>query len=875
MRYLSNTTSAQCLLAAVLLASGCSVTAQSVTVYQTNADQSLLLAQQPSVGFGSSTSGATTITVDPGIRYQQMDGFGGALTDSSNYLIYDKLTAAQQSSVLQSLFSTTNGIGLSFLRLPMGATDFSAQGDFSYDDMPSGETDPNLTDFSLSKDMTYTIPVVKEALQVNPNLMIYMLPWSPPGWMKTSGTMNGGDFNTAYYSSLANYFVKTIQGYEAQGITIYAIAPQNEPENSTDGYPSESFSSSEESTFIANYLGPALASANLTTKIFDYEHNLTDITYPETVLQGAAYPWVIGTTWHCYNGGEATTASQLQAQYPEKGNWFTECTTTAAGVFSSDLAWAMENQIIGGPRNYAQAVLEWNLVLDQNYGPQNGGCTNCTPMITVNDSSSPATISYDEAYYFFGQASKFVNPGAYMIESNSAAPGTGGIEDVAFQNPSGSVALIVFNDASSSAAFNVDWAPNNEAFTYTLPAGSVATFSWVPSAGSLPEAPENLVATASASGSQIDLTWSSSSAPGATYNVYRSTSSSFTPSFSNLVAGSLSGTSYSDTGLAPGTTYYYVVNAADVNGYSSNSNQASATTGNTTIMSASSDYVIINEASGNCVDDDGSTSNGTVLQQWQCMPGNENQEWWLWSQNDQYYVIGNYNTNVTVWTVANAGTTPGTAVIQGSWGYGNNQEWQPVLLATGYYQFVDRNSGRCLDVPGGSNSNDLQLEIDTCNGSASQSFTLGALSNSVASGAWYEVINQTSGMCMSDTGSGTGNGTALDQVTCGSVPDQGWQFEPTNNGYYAAYNENATSLVWDDTNGSTTNGNKIQLWSWADNTNQQWLPQLQTNGLWTFTNLTSGSCLDNAGSTTSGTQMTQWSCQSGNSNQQYELVRIQ
>lgn len=852
-----------------------SACAQTVTVYQTNPDQSLLLAQQPSFTFGSSTSGAATITINPGVRYQQMDGFGGAFTDSSTYLVYNKLTSAQQTSLLDSLFSTTGGIGLSFIRLPMGASDFSAQGDFSYDDMPSGETDVDLANFSLAKDMSYTIPVVQAALQVNPNLKIYMLPWSPPGWMKTSGTMNGGDFNTTYYSSLANYFVKTIQGYQSEGIPIYAVTPQNEPENSSGSYPSESLSSDEEATFIASYLGPALAANNLTTKIFDYDHNFTDITYPETVLEGTAYPYVAGTTWHCYSGGNVTTATQLHSEYPDKGNWLTECTGTAGNSFAGDLAWSMENQIIGGPRNYGQSVLFWNLVLDQNYGPQNGGCGDCTPFITVDDSTSPSTISYDETYYFIGQASKFVSPGAWVIASNSAAPGSGGIEDVAFQNSNGSIALIVFNDAASSTPFNVVWGPNSEPFTYTLPAGAAATFTWMPPVGTLPGSPSDLTATASASGSQINLSWTASSTSAVTYNVYRSITSGFTPGSGNLIASSLTGTSYTDTGLATSTTYYYVVSAANGNGYSSNSNQASATTAATTIIAPSAYYVMINAASGSCVDDDGNTSNGTAVQQWQCGVGNTNQEWWLWSQNDEYSVIGDYVTNATVWTVSGAGTTNGTPVVQGSWAYGNNQEWQPVELSDGYYTFVDRNSGLCLNVPGGSNTNGIQLQIEACNGSSSESFVMGAISNNIVSGASYVVVNQTSGMCLTDTGSGTGNGTALDQQTCGSLPDQIWQFWPTSNGYYAAFNGNATSLVWDDTNGSLNNGNLIQLWSWANNSNQQWLPQLQSNGMWTFTNLTSGSCLDNAGSTSSGTQMTQWACQSGNTNQQFELLRVQ
>jgi len=448
----------------------------TVTVYQTNADQSLLLAQQPSVSFGSSGAGSTTITINPSVQFQEIDGFGASMTDSSSYLIYNKLNAAQQTTLLQSLFSRSNGIGLSFLRQAMGATDFSAQGNFSYDDVPAGQTDVSLANFSIADDLKYTIPVLKQVFAINANINVEMLPWSPPAWMKISGTMNGGNFNDSYYSSLASYFVKTIQAYQAQGISVYAIAAQNEPENSNSSYPTEAFSSGEETSFIGSYLGPALQANKLNTKIFGYEHNWNDTTYPETILgDPTAGPYVAGTSWHCY-AGSVSAQSTVQAAYPTKGTWFTECSGSVGSVFGTDLAWNMENLIIGATRNWARSVSEWNLVLDQNSGPQNGGFTNCRGLVTLNDSVSPATLTYNVEYYAFAHAAKFVLPGAYRIQSNSATAGTGGIEDVAFQNPDASIALIVFNDGGSSATFNVSW--NNETFSYTLPGGAVATFSW-------------------------------------------------------------------------------------------------------------------------------------------------------------------------------------------------------------------------------------------------------------------------------------------------------------------------------------------------------------------------------------------------------------
>ena len=205
---------------AALLPGGLALHAQTVTPYQTNGDQSQLLAKQSTFNFTNTANGTYTITINPNTTYQQMDGFGGAMTDTSAYLIYNKLTSAQQSTLMNYWFNQSTGIGLNFLRQPMGSSDFTAQGFFTYDDLPSGQTDVNLANFSIAKDLTYTIPVLKQALGVNPNIKFELLPWSPPAWMKSSGTLNGGNFNDTYYSSLAQYFVKTIQAYQGQGVPV-------------------------------------------------------------------------------------------------------------------------------------------------------------------------------------------------------------------------------------------------------------------------------------------------------------------------------------------------------------------------------------------------------------------------------------------------------------------------------------------------------------------------------------------------------------------------------------------------------------------------------------------------------------------------------
>jgi glucosylceramidase len=447
----------------------------TVQVVETTGDQAMLLQAQPNVSFATGgKTGGLVVTVDPTTQYQQMDGFGGSLTDSSAWLIWNKLSASQQNTLMQQLFSPSSGIGISFLRQPMGATDFSASGNYSYDDVPSGTTDPNLTNFSVAHDAAYILPLVKQALSINPTIEVVALPWSPPAWMKSSGTMNGGNMNTAYFPSLAQYFVDFVQAYQQQGISIYALSVQNEPLYSTAGYPSEYLAATDESTFIANNLGPALNTAGLgNLKIFAYEHNWDNTTYAESLLGGSAAQYVAGTSFHCY-AGDPSAQSTVRTAFPAKDIWFTECSGITSSSFAGDLVWNAEHLLIGATRNWARSVSLWNLALDQNSGPKNGTCSNCRGVVTIDDSASPATVTFNVEYYILGHLGKFVLPGAYRIDSNTF--GAGSIEDVAFQNPDGSIVLLVLNSASNPGTFTVSF--KGQSFNYTLSAGALATFEW-------------------------------------------------------------------------------------------------------------------------------------------------------------------------------------------------------------------------------------------------------------------------------------------------------------------------------------------------------------------------------------------------------------
>ncbi|MDB4900959.1 MAG: glucan endo,6-beta-glucosidase [Mucilaginibacter sp.] len=440
-----------------------------VNLWVTSGDQSKLLKQQPSINFAADAgTNKTTVTVDENTTYQGIDGFGYCLTGGSATLI-NQLSSAQGDSLLHELFLTgTNQIGVSYLRISMGASDLSAS-DFTYDEVPAGQTDLSLTNFSISQELTDLVPLLKRIIALNPAIKIIATPWTPPTWMKSNKSFIGGRLNTAYYDVYAKYFVKYIQAMKAQGITIDAVTPQNEPLNPNNN-PSLLMYAGEETNFIKNNLGPQFQTNSITTKIIAYDHNCDHPDYPDSVLADAnANPYVNGSAFHLYSGA-ITALSTVHTNYPTKSLYFTEQYTSSTGSFSGDLSWHVNNLIIGAPRNWSRNVLEWNLASDPNYGPHtSGGCTTCKGALTIGGTSITRNVSY----YIIAHASKFVSPGAVRISSNTFS---GGIQDVAFKNADGSKVVIALNTGHTSQTFKLKW--GSESFSYTLPVGSVVSFKW-------------------------------------------------------------------------------------------------------------------------------------------------------------------------------------------------------------------------------------------------------------------------------------------------------------------------------------------------------------------------------------------------------------
>lgn len=440
-----------------------------VAMWLTQPDQSALFQKQ-NLGllFGTNSNSNPTIAIDTAKAYQTIDGFGYTLTGGSATLI-NALPAAQEDALLQELFATdSNKIGVSYLRLSLGASDMSATA-FTYDELPSGQTaDNDLKYFSIEQEKADLIPILKKIIAINPTIKILSCPWTAPTWMKTNNSFRGGSLKTDCYDAYARYFVKYIQAMKAEGITIDAITPQNEPLN-PNNTPALVMQPNEQLAFVKNSLGPQFKSAGINTKIILYDHNLDRTDYPMTILADpAASAYVDGSAFHLY-AGDIASMSTVHDAYPNKNLYFTEQWVGAPGDFASNLSWHVKNLIIGATRNWSRNVLEWNLAADAAYRPHtDGGCTSCLGALTVG----PNTVSRNVAYYIIAHASKFVRPGSARIDSN--VPDN--LSNVAFKTADGKKVLIVLNTASAPQTFNIKF--NNKVVTTSLNAGSVATYVW-------------------------------------------------------------------------------------------------------------------------------------------------------------------------------------------------------------------------------------------------------------------------------------------------------------------------------------------------------------------------------------------------------------
>ncbi|MDQ6806845.1 MAG: glucosylceramidase [Actinomycetota bacterium] len=456
----------------------------NVEVVITSAGLTQALTRMPDLLFSSAAPASPIIHVSGAARYQRITGFGGAMTDSSAWLIRERLGPGTRDALMNALFGAT-GIHLNLLRVPMGASDFtSGRKPYSYDDMPPGKTDPKLRQFSIRHDTSFIVPALAQALSINPGLFVLANPWSPPGWMKSNDAMGNPD-DTAYLKpsalrSLAAYFVRFLQAYSMLGIHVTAITPQNEPGQASI-YPGMNLSEPSEAAFVRDDLVPALKAAKLDTKIYGYDWGWSapQIRYAHSLVRSAAARELTGISTHCYRGNP-TTISALHAEAPRLDEIIGECSPGIMPASTSEVE-------IGSMRNWASALALWNLALDRTGGPvqpPNHACPKCTGIVTVEESTQ--TVRFTRDYYQLGQISKFVLPGAVRIGSNHfvsyvhpskhRSMATPGLDDVAFENPDGSRVLVAYNGSSTSITFGVE--DGGQYFSSTLAPRATGTFIW-------------------------------------------------------------------------------------------------------------------------------------------------------------------------------------------------------------------------------------------------------------------------------------------------------------------------------------------------------------------------------------------------------------
>ena len=431
----------------------------------TNTDKSALLEKQMALLPVAQNQSQPVISVDETLQYQSMDGFGYALTGGSAMLI-NAMTPETRSALLNELFGNReNELAVSYLRISIGASDLSDRV-FTYNDLPAGETDPEMKKFSIEPEQKDLIPVLKEILKINPKIKIMGSPWTPPVWMKTNKNSKGGSLLPEFYDAYALYFVKYINAMKAEGIRINVITIQNEPLHPGNN-PSLLMPAAEQAAFIKKSLGPAFRNAGLDTKIIIYDHNANRIDYPLEILNDAeARQYVDGSAFHLYEGG-IDALSKVHMAHPDKNLYFTEQWVGAPGNFAGDFNWHVQNLIIGASRNWCKTVIEWNLAADPNQDPHTeGGCTQCLGAVTIDGNA----VTRNPAYYIIGVASKFVPAGSVRIESNLPE----NLPNVAFKTPEGKTVVIVLNSFKAELTFQLKM--KGKYFSPSLKSGSVATF---------------------------------------------------------------------------------------------------------------------------------------------------------------------------------------------------------------------------------------------------------------------------------------------------------------------------------------------------------------------------------------------------------------
>jgi len=455
----------------------------AVELWLSTEDRRLQLKQQPDIAMSFREQQDADIIIDSKTTYQVMAGFGAAMTDASAWLLQNKLSVLQRAALMHELFGPPPNLNFNMLRLTIGASDFSLQ-PYTLDDVPFGATDPGLAHFNVTPNLQQeVIPAVREALAVNPGLLIVASSWSAPAWMKTSENLIGGELLEQYESTYADYLVRYLDAFRGFGIPIFALTLQNEPGFTPVTYPGMEMDAQTRARVIAQYLGPKLASRKPRTHILEWDHNWSHPEQPLAVLGNPdAARYIDGVAWHCYEGSQYAQG-EVHRAFPQKDVYLTECSGGDwASSVNGELIWFTRNLLVLGTKQWARGVIYWNLALDEAHGPHFGGCDLCKGVVTI-DSRTGAVTRNDE-YYALAHFSRFVPPGAVRVKSTDT-DAEKGFANVAFLNEAeGTLVLIVVNTHATPRTISV--AEGQTRFEYAMPGRSVGTFVWYPDrAGSL------------------------------------------------------------------------------------------------------------------------------------------------------------------------------------------------------------------------------------------------------------------------------------------------------------------------------------------------------------------------------------------------------
>jgi glucosylceramidase len=453
-----------------------------VELYVTTANKSMLFVSVP-LNFSTKPNMAveTTITMKPSVTYQEIDGFGAAITGSTAYNLL-KMSAANRTKLLKETFDPSTGMGYSYIRISIGASDFSLD-EYTWCDTPG------LENFEVHElDRRDLFPILNEILAINPEIKILASPWSCPRWMKVNNlkdlqpfnSWTSGQLNPQYYEDYADYFVKYIQTMKNEGFNLEAITIQNEPLNRGNSM-SLYMTWQEQAAFIKTALGPKLADAGLTTKIQVFDHNYNYDNIPDQI----GYPvkiyadpetakYIDGAAFHAY-GGDKSELLNIHNAYPSKNLYFTEMSIGSWNYsFAGDLMWSMRELGIGTLNNFCKAVIVWNFMLDEKGAPNRpGGCTTCYGAVDIN-TKDYATLDRKSHYYLVGHLSKAISPGAVRIATTGYQ--TSGLHYTAVLNTDGTYGVVLLNDSDKS--IKITLADEFHSFVYTIPAKSVVSSRW-------------------------------------------------------------------------------------------------------------------------------------------------------------------------------------------------------------------------------------------------------------------------------------------------------------------------------------------------------------------------------------------------------------